>query len=301
MEAGVDPGFEVLTEASAERLFDRAFREWFQRGSSRLRGVRRALRRLPPPWSPYARREDGPVARLRKAAIDLREWRDLRAPWRATRSIATGEMKRRVDEALRVRGSHREGVVERRSLLQTTEQFRTLAADFRRAQADGSSVDLNGRGGAACSCLQVVPRYPDREATALRGRRHTSGGHRGERRIGAVTAHVRPPRRRRPRRAAAAGVAPLRGLDDDLKTRAGLRPDFLDLLLRARDLVRDAPRPPRVRGAVRIHPRRRVPGHPIRGKRRSCCCSPRMRALGRRHQALARSLGRMAQPINRTP
>ena len=32
VEAGVDPGFEVLTEPGAERLFDRAFREWFQQG-----------------------------------------------------------------------------------------------------------------------------------------------------------------------------------------------------------------------------------------------------------------------------
>ena len=48
VEARVDPGFEVLTEPQAERLFDRAFREWFQRQlESPSEGVRRALRRLP--------------------------------------------------------------------------------------------------------------------------------------------------------------------------------------------------------------------------------------------------------------
>jgi ATP-dependent exoDNAse (exonuclease V) beta subunit len=48
VEARVDAGFEVLTEPQAERLFDRAFRDWFQQQlESPSAGVRRALRRLP--------------------------------------------------------------------------------------------------------------------------------------------------------------------------------------------------------------------------------------------------------------
>src|SRR5512132_175681 len=60
VEARVDPLFKVLTEAQAERLFDRAFRDWFQRQlEAPSEAVRRALRRLPSQWSPFADDEDG--------------------------------------------------------------------------------------------------------------------------------------------------------------------------------------------------------------------------------------------------
>jgi len=99
VEARVDPGFEVLTEPQAERLFDRAFRDWFQRQlESPSEAVRRALRRLPSAWSPYADDEDGPVERLRKAGKELLQWRDLRASWRREPFDRDGEVKRCIEE-----------------------------------------------------------------------------------------------------------------------------------------------------------------------------------------------------------
>ena len=84
VEAGVDPLFRVLTERQSERLFATAFDTWFH---ARLEdpppGVRRSLRRVGRgvSWSTVAV-DDGPIDRLRRAASELAQWRDLRAPWR---------------------------------------------------------------------------------------------------------------------------------------------------------------------------------------------------------------------------
>jgi ATP-dependent exoDNAse (exonuclease V) beta subunit len=82
VEARVDPLFRVLTEAQAQRVFDHAFGGWIQQQLERPReGVRRALRRSI--WQGFgdSAREDTPIDRLRRAAWDLADWRDFDAPW----------------------------------------------------------------------------------------------------------------------------------------------------------------------------------------------------------------------------
>ncbi len=86
VEARVDPLFSVLTETQAARLFDEAFDAWLQQQlANPPEGVRRALRRSSPFQSflPAAARptRDGPIDRLRRAAWELTEWRDFAAPW----------------------------------------------------------------------------------------------------------------------------------------------------------------------------------------------------------------------------
>ena len=82
VEARVDPLFRVLTEGQAERLFGEAFAGWFQ---SQLEnppeGVRRSLRRPSRAIRPGEADEDGPVERLRRAAYELAQWRDFRGEW----------------------------------------------------------------------------------------------------------------------------------------------------------------------------------------------------------------------------
>jgi ATP-dependent exoDNAse (exonuclease V) beta subunit len=82
VEARVDPLFKVLTEGQAERLFGEAFDAWFQ---SQLEnppeGVRRSLRRPSRAVRPGEADEDGPVERLRRAAYELAQWRDFRGEW----------------------------------------------------------------------------------------------------------------------------------------------------------------------------------------------------------------------------
>jgi ATP-dependent helicase/nuclease subunit A len=82
VEAGIDPMFEVLTEPRANRLFDEAFQTWLhQQLEEPPAGLRRALRRSV--WSRDGRGdEDGPVDRIRRAARELAEWRDFTGDWR---------------------------------------------------------------------------------------------------------------------------------------------------------------------------------------------------------------------------
>jgi len=81
VEARVDPAFIVLTESQADRLFDEAFTTWLhEQLASPGEGVRRSLRR-PVRWRQDDEEGDGPIERLRRAARDLREWRDHLAPW----------------------------------------------------------------------------------------------------------------------------------------------------------------------------------------------------------------------------
>ncbi len=83
VEAAVDPLFCVLTESQSERVFEEAFGGWLQQQlSDPPEGVRRALRRSTPFSFFGARpRQDGPIDRLQRAAWELWQWRDFPTPW----------------------------------------------------------------------------------------------------------------------------------------------------------------------------------------------------------------------------
>ena len=93
VEARVDPAFAVLTDSQAARLFEEAFTSWLHAQlANPQEGVRRSLRR------PLKRQfgdepEDGPIERLRTAANGLREWRDHPAPWRRPTYDRTNDIK----------------------------------------------------------------------------------------------------------------------------------------------------------------------------------------------------------------
>ena len=75
VEAGVDPLFEVAPRDVAEDLLDRAFDRWFEEKLANPgEGMRRILRRRAG--------EEGPRRLLRSAARELVERRDFPAPWR---------------------------------------------------------------------------------------------------------------------------------------------------------------------------------------------------------------------------
>ncbi len=88
VEAGVDPRFEVLDDQAAQRIFRQAFEAWLQGAlDDQPPGVRRALRRRSARFrfeeSPAS--DAGPTDRLRRAAWQLAEWRDFTRPWRRER------------------------------------------------------------------------------------------------------------------------------------------------------------------------------------------------------------------------
>ena len=82
VEARVDPLFRVLTEGAARRVFNEAFSAWFHASLERPpEGVRRSLRRSSRGFRPGDVDEDGPMERLRRAGFDLTDWRDFRGEW----------------------------------------------------------------------------------------------------------------------------------------------------------------------------------------------------------------------------
>ena len=96
VEARVDPLFSVLTETQSERLFEEAFGGWLQAQlADPPEGVRRALRRSSPAsFSPGNARHDGPVDRLRRAAWELTQWRDFPTPWARRPFDRIGDIQR---------------------------------------------------------------------------------------------------------------------------------------------------------------------------------------------------------------
>lgn len=73
VEGQVDPMFEPLSESEAGELYEEAFDLWLQRALQEPgEGLRRCLRR---------QSKDGPTKRLKAAGRELLDWRDFTAPW----------------------------------------------------------------------------------------------------------------------------------------------------------------------------------------------------------------------------
>ncbi|HEX2229670.1 MAG TPA: UvrD-helicase domain-containing protein, partial [Candidatus Binatia bacterium] len=83
VEARVDPLFRVLTEAQAARMYDEAFDRWLEvQLADPPEGVKRALRR--PMFGGFGTQSDGsdgPIDRLRRAGWELIQWRDFDGGW----------------------------------------------------------------------------------------------------------------------------------------------------------------------------------------------------------------------------
>ena len=80
VEARVDPAFEELSEQESSRLYQRSFRAWLERRLAEPSpGLRRAFARLAwrDSWD-----DSPPLEQLQYAGRKLVEWRDYPAPWR---------------------------------------------------------------------------------------------------------------------------------------------------------------------------------------------------------------------------
>ena len=237
VEARVDPLFRVLTEGQSERLFREAFDGWLQTVlEDPPEGVRRSLRRPSRGFRPGDTDEDGPVERLRRAAFELTQWRDFRGLWtrgpfdRRTSIVAITELVHRLAE-MSARPSY------------AGDNFYIDTAPVRRASGDLKGIapdDLDGLEG----CLIELHRNRD-----FKRRRKGSGPTYGK---GVTRAQVLEARdaltfalgefqiRADAELAALLQSELLSCIDryEALKQREGAL-DFLDLLVRARDLVRD--------------------------------------------------------------
>jgi ATP-dependent helicase/nuclease subunit A len=238
VEARVDPLFEVLTESSSARLFDEAFGRWLQEQlADPPEGVRRALRR-----SAFGG-DDGPIDRLRTAAWDLAQWRDFTAPW----SRPPFDRAREIDELLAE--LHAFAALTRHAsstndpLSASTEPARRLSDEITLQRSSGEDDVAADYDGWEAALVDLSRDRTFANAKTGRGPSYASGVARDRVLQARLALKARLDRFRMDADADLAALLQrdLRGAIDrynELKTRGGAL-DFLDLLLGARDLVRN--------------------------------------------------------------
>ena len=230
VEARVDPLFEVAPEDEAQRLFEQCFDGWFQDTLKKPgEGVRRLLRRRRRGREPRGAREA-----LREAAWKLAGHRDFTRPWRRDpfdRPAAIDEVVTALEGFAQIAGAASE--MQDDYLARALDPMRRFIDELgrrervRRRDHDGLEAE-------------IVELSRLRQWTWKLG-----GGGRGPRaEIAAQRERVKAALDAFVERASAdlaaclhQELSPPVERYDDLKARAG-KLDFLDLLLRARDLVR---------------------------------------------------------------
>ena len=241
VEARIDPSFAVLTEGQADRLFDEAFADWIQQElDDPCEGVRRSLRRATVRRFGGDEEEDAPIERLKRAGRDLREWRDHPAPWRRPDDF---DQHGAIDHLLDAIGSFAAisatPANPRDPLFRDTDPIRRVWAEVQPLRARGFD-DYDGWESMLCN---LAARHND-----LRKGKSTSGQYAREvpRETVVAARDLIVDALVAFRDQADADLAALvhEAMQDAVqryerrKQRAGAV-DFLDLLIRARDLVRD--------------------------------------------------------------
>jgi ATP-dependent helicase/nuclease subunit A len=235
VEAQVDPRFQVLAEPEAEALYRRAFDRWVEgQLEAPPEGLRRALRRR-------AGLDDfDPVERIRRAGWTLGAWRDFRTPWRREPWAREAAIDRLVERVHAFVGLAKACTNPADGFYADTWLARRISDDVR------VSEPLAPRDHDALEAA-LVDLARHRQFT--RPRRANERNYRGVPReeMMAAHAHLAAALEDFARRADADLAALLQGelgatveAYEALKARAGCL-DFLDLLIRARDLVRDRP------------------------------------------------------------
>jgi ATP-dependent exoDNAse (exonuclease V) beta subunit len=238
VEARIDPLFEVLNESGSARLFDEAFGRWLQEQlADPPEGVRRALRRA------AFGGEGGPVDRLRKAAWELAQWRDFPAPWSRPEFDRLPEIDAAVAELHELAALTRHPSTRNDPLHAATEPVRRLSDEIALQRSAGEAEGTADYDGWEAALVSLSRDRTFANAKTGRGAAFAQGIPRD--RVLQARAALKT-RLDQFRMAADADLAALLQRDlrgaidryDELKARAGAL-DFLDLLLGARNLVRD--------------------------------------------------------------
>jgi len=251
VEAGVDPLFRVLTEEQARGLFGQAFDSWLQRELEQpSEGVRRSLRRGSRGFRPGEVDEDGPVERLRRAAWELAEWRDFRGAWAREPFDRAGDAARLVDlvHACADLSAHPSYAGD--NLYIDTAPVRRLSEELGRRNPGPGRAGHEDLDNLEARLIDLRRSRDFRRARKGSGPTYRKGVTRAQvlEARDALTAALDDFQQRADAELAALLHDELLACVDEygrLKAREGVM-DFLDLLLRARDLVRD-------RAEVRAH------------------------------------------------
>jgi ATP-dependent exoDNAse (exonuclease V) beta subunit len=240
VEARIDPLFVVLNESQAERIYDEVFRTWLHgQLLSPQDGVRRSLRRTAKRNFGRDIDEDGPVQRLWHAGWTLLQWRDHATPWTRdpdwNRERAIDALLHAVEivGALAERASWRDDPV-----FKNLTAVRALASEISRARMEGA-LDYDGWEST------LIDLSKNRELARHKGGRQAYGPGISRDDILSARAQLIESLGEFQRMADADLAARLRDdLGDLVVAYDGAKQaqgalDFLDLLVRARDLVRD--------------------------------------------------------------
>jgi ATP-dependent helicase/nuclease subunit A len=241
VEAGIDPLFTVLTEPQSQRVFDEAFGVWLQEQlQDPPAGIRRALRR--PGFGGWSatRRQDGPIDRLRRAAWDLADWRDFTARWSRRPFDRQLAIERLLEVVRAVASTTADPGYARDNLYLDTDPVRRLALDI-----ELRGYDLDDPADADTWEARLVELSRERSLVYVRpgrGKTYKPGVPREAvlAQLTALKADLDGFRMDADADLAAALQQELSGAVaryEAHKARAGAL-DFLDLLLKARDLVK---------------------------------------------------------------
>jgi ATP-dependent helicase/nuclease subunit A len=242
IEARIDPSFEVLTEAASERLFNEAFSEWMEAAlESPGEGVKRSLRRpRRMSWWQDTEEGDGPIERLRRAGRELLQWRDHAAPWKRPQWNREHTIDQVVQSVLDFAELTASPIYQRDVLYQDTVSLRRSASEIARATTP-SPRDYDGLEALLTTLASDRTLASKRKGNGAMYSKTLSRDAVLQAREGLLSAL------KTFRTIADADLAGyvhaelqacVQGFEER-KVRAGAL-DFLDLLIRARDLVRDA-------------------------------------------------------------
>ncbi|MGE0816439.1 MAG: UvrD-helicase domain-containing protein [Vicinamibacterales bacterium] len=241
VEARIDPSFAVLTEGQQGRLFDEAFADWLQAELvAPVEGVRRSLRRHTSARFGQDEDDDAPIERLKRAGRELLEWRDHPAPWaRPSGFDRDADIEHLLDALESFHALTEQPINRSDTLTRAIQPLRQAWAEMRLGRRR-STPDVDGWEAALCELAS--------KERALRGGRRTSGQYsRAVSNADVVASRdmivdklvefrddADADLAARVHEALQGAIARY----EERKHRAGAL-DFLDLLIRARNLVRD--------------------------------------------------------------
>jgi ATP-dependent helicase/nuclease subunit A len=136
VEARIDPEFEVMTEVQSRSLYREAFRLWFERRLENLpEGIRRFLRR---------RFRSSAVEELIKAGLVLADWRDFPAPWRRDLFAKETEIDRLVELLCAFADVTRDPEKASNSLFADTAAVRAVVDELKLVEDNSRGRDYDG-------------------------------------------------------------------------------------------------------------------------------------------------------------
>ncbi len=246
VEAGIDPLFQVAPDDLVYPLFELAFERWFEKQlADPSEGVKRILRRRPRREFRAARgatlarrpREEGPKRILRSAAWELAKERDFTAPWRRPEAFdRQAEIDALVLE-MRELGEWSEVGEPKQWFTRSLDYLKHFVADVTRIESLGEPRDYDA---LEARLFGLLPGWKSKNYRAYFARdafpkdellaRRDEFKRRIQEFVDKAGADLAP----RLREELWAVVEEF----ERLKERAGYV-DFLDLLLRARNLIRD--------------------------------------------------------------